>query len=201
METTRTAKGGAMIVKGKPWWRIFNWRYWMSDDKVMLKIQMEKDLRGRVEAASEREGMTMSAWVRKAVLQALPAVVEQNPTVSAANGAMEAAFETLDQRMGESDYPAVMPLPPAPMQPTAPIAEKVQPKVSVNAVPKPPVGAAAGHSCANYQETKGMSYAAGIQGTCAAQGGRVCHWASHTARECPAFKARWARVPGMQPLR
>jgi len=171
----------------------------MAKKRVSLKVLVEADLNNRVEEAAKHEGMTVEAWVTRT----LSASLAPTPTPIAAppgQAAMEAAFDSLDAPSAPY-YPGVMPMPPV----AAPIAEAVTPPPSINAPPPATTTAAQyiGHSCMhlqvggrNAQFTRDQ-----IQGLCGVQGGRVCHWASHVAKNCDKFRSRRAMVPGPLPLR
>jgi hypothetical protein len=174
------------------------WRRWMADKRVSLKVLVEKDLRNRVGEAAEHEGLTVEAWIVR-TLSASLAPTPVPMVATPAQVAMEAAFDSLDTP-GEPSYPGVMPMPPAP---AAPIAEAAVPAPSINATPQITTAAPyIGHSCIHLQPGRTAQYTREqIQGTCMVQGGRVCHWASHVAKNCDKFRARRMMTPPMPPPR
>lgn len=171
----------------------------MSDKRVPLKILVEKELRERVEQAAGQEGITMTAWVTR-TLNASLAPVAGPVVLPAGHVAMEAAFDALDAPE-KPNYPGVIPMPP---QAASPMAEAPVMAPSINA-PAPPVTSAApfnGHSCIHLQPTTTLQQTREqIQGTCGVQNGRVCHWASHVAKNCDKFRSRRVMTAPMQAVR
>lgn len=175
------------------------WRRWMDDKRVSLKVLVERELRDRVEQAAKAEGITMAAWVGRTLNASLVPVA--GPVAPQAGvEAMEAAFDSLDGAQVAS-YPGVMPLPPVA---AAPMAEAPVMAPSIFAPQAPVTTAAAfnGHACAHLTPGGTAQYTRDqIQGTCSAQGGRVCHWASHVAKNCPVFRPRRVMTAPMSALR
>lgn len=179
--------------------RIFtDWRLWMRDKRVPLKVLVEVGLRKRVEQAAKQEGITMAALVARTLEQVL---IPAAQPVKATTGQvlMEAAFAALDTS-AEPLYPGVIPLPPA----AAPKAEMPTSAPSISN-PRPPVTTAApfmGHSCIHLRPGGTAQYSRDqIQGTCSAQSGKVCHWASHVAKNCTMFQSRRVMTAPMQAFR
>lgn len=170
----------------------------MAKKRVSLKVLVEADLNNRVKAAAEHEGLTVEAWVTRTLSASLAPT--PGPLVATPGQvAMEAAFDSLDVPSAPY-YPGVMPMPPV----AAPIAEAVTPPPSVTAAPLITTAAPfIGHSCMHLQVggRNAQFTREQIQGTCAVQGGRVCHWASHVAKNCDKFRSRRTMVPGPLPLR
>ena len=180
----------------------------MSDKRVSLKVLVDLDVRERVEQAAKHEGITMAAWVNR-VLSASLAPVAGPVVPQAGQVAMEAAFDALDAAV--PSYPGVIPMPPlaaamagAGAVAMAPMAEAPVMPPSINA-PQPPVTTAApynGHACAHLVPGGTAQYTRDqIQGTCSAQGGRVCHWASHVAKNCAVFRSRRVMTAPMHAMR
>jgi hypothetical protein len=170
----------------------------MAEKRVSLKVLVDRNLRDRVEEAAEREGLAVEAWVVRTLSASLtPAPVPAVPTP--VQEAMDAAFATLDAP-DVPNYPGVMPMPPV----AAPIAEAAVVAPSIHA-PAPMETTAApfsGHACVHLIPGRTAQYSRDqIQGTCGVQGGRVCHWASHVAKNCDKFRSRRAMTPPMPPLR
>lgn len=172
-----------------------------GDEKTMLKVQMEKELLVRIDDASNLEGLTRSAWVRKVLLQVLPLPAGGQTAMPQSNANMEAAYSALEAQEDDFNYPGVIPMPPTMTQPTpapAPVMAEAAPK----AVPQIQMSAIRGHSCIHLQPGGAANFQQNdVQGTCAAQGNRVCHWASHVAPQCPVFRPRMMRTPPMAPMR
>ena len=181
----------------------------MSDKKVPLKVLVERELRERVEQAAKLEGITMQAWVSR-TLGASLAPVAGVAVPQAGAVAMEAAFAALDSAV-ENHYPGVIPMPPlaaamagAGAVVMAPMAEAPVASPSINAPQQSSTTAApySGHSCIHLQPGGTAQYTHDqIQGTCAAQNGRVCHWASHVAKNCSVFRPRRVMTAPMHSLR
>lgn len=180
----------------------------MKDRRVALKVLMEKDLRDRVWKAAKQEGMTADAWVARTLDASMaPAATPLAPTLG--QEMMEAAFSALDDapEMGPGGLalPGVIPPPPVPMALKASVPEKPVAPTSVGIAAQQKVTSAApyrGHSCVNLRPGGTAHYSSQqIQGTCAVQPGKVCHWASHVAKECPVFRPRRVMTPPMQSVR
>jgi hypothetical protein len=177
------------------------WRKWMS--KTQVTIQVEKELRKRIDEAVASEGTTLSAWVRKTLLAALMPLPVDNASV--ANGvlakkAMDAAFDSLDAPGAGNDYPGVMPMPPG----ANVLMEQPALPVPVAAAPQPNMEPR-GHACAHFRAGRTAAFTMSqIGGTCALKdpgGGVACHFASHMAKECTMYRAMRAQIPPMASVR
>ena len=131
-----------------------------SEDKAILKLQIEKELREKIETTAEKEGLSVSAWVRRTILCHF--------------SSLEAA--DIVKKMIDSQHPT---------PPTPPPAIAAQPKPAQN-MPNnhpctflnptvPPQWRA--------QECQGVCQNP-------SQSGRVCFWASNVARQCQSFRPK-----------
>lgn len=180
----------------------------MKDRRVALKVLMEKDIRDRVQQVAEQAGMSPEDWVTRLLTSSLPPIAQE---VAPAPGqlVMEAAFASMEDESevgtSGSAFPGVIPPPPAPFVPKASLPDKpvIAPSVGIAAQPKATSAVPfRGHSCINMiPGASGQYTSQQIQGTCAAQPGKVCHWASHVAKECPVFRPRRVMTPPMRATR
>lgn len=177
----------------------------MRDRRVALKVLVEKDLRDRVQGAAKQAGISPEDWVTRLLASSLPPITETLPAPGQA--AMEAAFSALDdapEMVSNTALSGVIPPPPAPIivapKPEAPVTA---PSIGVATLPKTTSAMPfRGHSCVNLAPGgSGQFSSQQIQGTCKVQGGKVCHWASHVAKECPQFRPRRVMTTPALPLR
>lgn len=178
----------------------------MRDRRVALKVLVEKDLRDQVQKAAQHDGLTAEEWLLRTVIACLPPAAKAIAPPPG-QAVMEAAFDALDgasETATGAALPGVIPPPPAPIivapKPEMPV---MAPSIGASTMPKTTSAVPfRGHSCVNLQPGgSGQFSSQQIQGTCKVQGGKVCHWASHVAKECPQFRPRRVMTTPALPLR
>ena len=134
----------------------------MSEDKATLKLQVEKELREKIEATAEKEGLSVSAWVRRTLLCHFDA--QDNPK--------------------KAEAPTVAPVismsPQAQTQLAAEAIHAAQAPLNLHACaylnPEPPQG---------FMRNE-------CEGTCDSprQRGHRCTWPSNVASNCSAYRPK-----------
>lgn len=132
-----------------------------------MTVEVTEELFQLYVRMANREGLSLQEWARKALNTAVPSIEIRRFEHSALRAAgIEAAYEHLDR----DESLLLLSAPAAP-----------QPK----ALPMVP-----GHPCAHLRATYPQGFTArDCQGSCASprQEGRICHWASAVANQCPVF--------------
>jgi hypothetical protein len=125
----------------------------------------------------ERNGDSMSGWVRKVLLQEVPAEMRSHYLGEDPVEASPQAPRTLVEKVVETAQAIVTPKPaPRPLEPLE----------ELKAAPREKL-----HTCmylkAYYMQPWGPN---DCQGTCSSprQTGKPCHWPAGTAASCPAFR-------------
>jgi len=175
----------------------------MARSKTKLSVQLDVEVYNRVRIWADKNGMTVSEFTRKTLIEAIPP--EENKRFDDSGqkeSILDRAFEELDK--AEDPFTGVFSMPPRTPQVGVPTeAERTHPAQRVirssltqvaSSVPPGP------HPCVHLSGVVPHHLKGQCQGTCnqQQQRGKPCFWAPTTARSCQMFEPKMSGEPFKQ---
>jgi hypothetical protein len=168
----------------------------MATSKTKLSVQLDTVDYNRLRFWADRKGVTISDFVRNALLRAVP--VEEQAQIDKAEqtgSLLDRVFEELDK--AEDPFTGVFPMPPArkPQLGVPTEAERTHPAQRVTRMALTPTASnvpPGPHSCVHLLPQTPTHLRGQCQGTCnqIQQRGRPCYYAPTIARGCQVFEPK-----------
>ena len=196
MLTLMASAVGASTLVGTGLFLFFRRAPKMATSKTKLSVQLDTADYNRLRIWADRNGVTVSEFVRRTLVGAIPAEEQRRIDGAEQTGSLlDRVFEELDK--AEDPFTGVFLMPPArvPQAGVPTEAERTHPaqrvirtaltQVAANVPPGP-------HSCVHLLLQTPLHLQGQCQGTCdqVQQRGRPCYYAPTIARTCQSFEPK-----------